>query len=168
MAKIKRLSGFIRGLPMFVRLAVESDEDAYVELCRQGAAESHRHLGFNPDKVRATFRGYLEKAHPTIFVVDHHRELLGFLNATISEYAFTDGLYTTQEVLFVRPDKRGTRAAVLLAGELVRWSDMLGALEITGGNDNGLFTENTARLLEHFGFKRVGIFMVRDGRAGDG
>ena len=151
---------------MFVRLAIESDEDAYIELARQAVMESARHIGFNPDKVRLTFKSYIAKAHPTIFVAEHRRELVGFLNATMSEYTFADGLYTTQEVIFVRPDKRGTRAAVLLAREFVRWSDRLGALENTGGNDNGLLSENTARLLEHVGFVRCGIFMVRVGKSG--
>lgn len=153
---------------MLVRLALESEEDEYVELTRLAVAESVRHVGFNPDKVRETFRRYMRNAHPTIFVAEHRRELVGFLNATMSEYTFADGLYTTQEVIFVRPDQRGTRAAVLLVGEFVRWSDMLGALENTGGNDNGLLSEKTARLLEHFGFKRVGIFMARVGDTAHG
>jgi GNAT superfamily N-acetyltransferase len=146
-----------------VRLPLESDEDAYVELARQAVAESARDIGFNPDRVRAYFRRYLGTANPTIFVVDDRRDLVAFLNVTMSNYAFADGFYTTQEVLFVRPDKRGSRAAALLVHELVRWSLAQGAKEITGGNDNGLFTEQTARLLERSGFERVGLFMRRRG-----
>lgn len=153
---------------MFVRLATETDLEEYVELTRIGAAESHRHLGFNPDKIRATFRSYLEGAHPTIFVVDHRREVVGFLNATINEYNFTDGIFTTLEILFVRPDKRGTRAAVLLVNEFLRWSDQLGARENTGGTDNGLYTEKTVRFLERCGFEKMGFFMRRLRDAADG
>lgn len=150
---------------MFVRLALDDEEDEYVELARQAVAESARHVPFSADRVRETFRSYLADAHPTIFVVEHERRLIGFLNATISTYTFADGHYTTQEVLFVTPEKRGTRAAALLLREFVQWSDRLGALENTGGNDNGLFTEQTSRLLMKFGFEHVGHFMRRIGSA---
>lgn len=153
---------------MFVRLALESDVETYVDLARQAVAESARHVGFSDERVRHTFTSYIKQANPTIFVVEDRRKLIGFLNATISGYTFADGHYTTQEVLFVVPEKRGTRAAALLLREFVQWSDRMGALENTGGNDNGLFTEQTSRLLSKFGFEHVGHFMRRIGSAGGG
>jgi hypothetical protein len=45
--------------------------------------------------------------------------------------------------------------------ELVRWSKMLGANEITGGNDNSYKSERTSKFLSHFGFETVGFFMRR-------
>lgn len=146
---------------MFVRLALESDLERFVELSRLAVEESAPHVGFDADVVRQTFHRYLYTANPTIFLIDDNREVPAFLLATMSQYRFFPSLFTTQEVLFVHPAKRGTQAAALLVGELVRWSERLGAVEITGGNDNGLFSEKTARLLEHFGFERVGIFMRR-------
>lgn len=149
---------------MFARLALKADEDAFVEMSRIGAAESLRHVGeFDAGMVRGQFQQYLDTADPTIFVCDERREAIGFMLATVSAYRFAAGFYTTQEILFVRPDRRGTRAAMLLTQEFTRWSDKLGAVENTGGNDNGLFTESTARLLEHCGFERVGVFMRRIG-----
>lgn len=153
---------------MFTRLAIESDEDVFVKLSRAAVLESASHVGFSGDRVRATFQKYIDTANPTIFVVEERRDVFGFLMATMSGYRFADGFYTTQEVMFVRPDKRGSRAAVLLVKQFVTWSDQLGALENTGGNDNGLFTERTARLLESQGFDRVGLFMRRVREHGDG
>ena len=153
---------------MFARLALESDRPAYIELARQAVEESVRCVEFNPAKVSETFDSYLTEAHPTIFVVERDREVIGFLNATLSEYTFANGLYSTQEVCFVRSDCRGTRAAAKLLKMFIDWSDRLGALESTGGNDNGLFTEQTTRLLGHFGFEHVGHFMRRVGSGPDG
>ena len=121
--------------------------------------------GISPERARIeqTFDDYLDEADPTFFVVDERREVIGFLLATMSGYRFAAGLYTTQEVLFVRPDRRGTRAAALLLRELVAWSERRGAREITGGNDNGLFSDRTARLLKKHGFEQVGFFMRRSG-----
>jgi hypothetical protein len=66
-----------------------------------------------------------------------------------------------QQVLFVRSDMRGTRAAALLMQNLVAWSERLGANEIEGGNNNGFQSERTAKFLGLFGFERVGIAMRR-------
>jgi GNAT superfamily N-acetyltransferase len=145
-----------------VRLALPSDEDAYVDLARLGHDESWSHLGpYREHKVRAIFARYLADAHPTIFVIEDNGQLVAFLNCTISEFPSADGLYTTQEILFVRPDKRGTRAAALLLRAFVLWSDRLGALESTGGNDNALTSNSTKKLLSRFGFEEVGFFMRR-------
>ena len=146
---------------MFVRLGLEEDVDAIVSLARMNCELSTPHLTFSEEKVRETYRGYLEELTSTIFVVEDKREVIAFLCATMSEYRHAYGLYTTQEVLFVRPDKRGTRAAVILTKELIRWSAMLNAIEITGGNDNKFNSERTAKFLEHFGFEQVGFFMRR-------
>jgi len=147
---------------MYVRLGLKSDEDAVVELGRQNCALSTPHLEFSEEVTRATYRDYLATAASTIFVAEHDGEVVAFLLATISTYRQSAGIFTTQEVLFVKPEYRGSRAAVLLMKELVRWSKMLGAKEITGGNDNGFQSDRTARFLEHFGFKQVGNFMRRD------
>ena len=146
---------------MFVRLALESDIDQIVELARQNCELSTPHLTFSPEKVVDTVYRYLDRCETTIFVVEDKDQIVGLLVATINEYRHATGLYTTQEVLFVRDDYRGTRAAALLMKELVSWSEMLGAIEITGGNDNRFNSDRTARFLAHFGFEQVGFFMRR-------
>lgn len=146
---------------MFVRLALEEDTDAIVELARMNCEISTPHLTFSAEKVRETVHNYLAYANPTMFVVEHNREVIGLLVATINEYRHATGLYTTQEVIFVAPAYHGSRAAILLVRELIRWSERLGAIEITGGNDNSYKSERTAKFLEHFGFEQVGFFMRR-------
>lgn len=146
---------------MFVRLANANDFDAIVELARQNCALSTPYLTFSEEKVRETCQRYLETADPTMFVVEVKDEVVGLLVATINGYRHAEGIYCTQEVIFVREDYRGTRAAALLMKELVAWSEMLGALEITGGNDNKFNSERTAKFLAHFGFEQVGFFMRR-------
>lgn len=144
---------------MFVRLGLEGDEDAIVDLARLNHATSTPHLEFSEPRVRQTFRDYLTTGDTTIFVVEHNRQVAAFLLATINEFRHAAGLFCTQEVIFVHPDYRGSRAAILLMKHLVAWSRMLGAKEITGGNDNGFQSERTAKFLMHFGFQPVGYFM---------
>ncbi len=146
---------------MHVRLALEGDEDAIVAMARTNMEQTRPTLTFNEGRCRATIQNYFDQANPTIFVAEDKGEVVGFLVCNFYEYHAADGLYATQEVLFVRPDKRGTRAAALLMKELIAWSKTLGALELVGGNDNEFNSDRTARFLEHFGFKRVGYSMRR-------
>lgn len=147
---------------MEVRLALETDEDAVIDMCRMNIEATRPSLTFNEARCRATFRSYLDRADPTVYVADQDGEAIGLLVCNFYEHRGADGLFATQEVLFTRPDRRGTRAAALLMKELIAWAKQLGATEIVGGNDNEFNSERTARFLEHFGFRRVGFSMRRD------
>jgi GNAT superfamily N-acetyltransferase len=147
---------------MKVRLAYETDEDVVVEMCRANVEETRPHLTFNEGRCRATFSSYLRFADPTVYVAEDKGEVVGLLVCNFYEHRGADGQFATQEVLYTRPDKRGTRAAALLMKQLIEWADVIGANEIIGGNDNEFNSERTARFLEHFGFKRVGYSMRRE------
>jgi GNAT superfamily N-acetyltransferase len=146
---------------VFVRLALAEEEDVFVALARICEAESYPHRKFNEKITRETFRRYINTANPTFLFLEDNRRVAGVLQASISAFDFSDGIYTTLCGTFVHPDYRGTRAAALLIAEFCRWSDRLGAVESTGGNDNGLTTERTTRLLGLFGFEPVGNFVRR-------
>lgn len=147
---------------MFVRLAIEADFPAIVAMGRVNV-EQTKPLDaphFSEELLYLTLDEYLKDANPTVWVVEHKSKLIGFMFASMNAYDYRAGLFTTQRVLFVSPENRGSRAATLLMKELVRWSKSLGAVEITGGNDNGFNSERTAGFLEHFGFKQTGFAMT--------
>jgi L-amino acid N-acyltransferase YncA len=146
---------------MLVRLALERDFDEIVEMARINMETTRPTLTFNEGRCRKTLANYLAFASPTVWAAEKDGGLYGFLVADFFEHQAADGLYVAQEVLFVRPDRRGTRAAAALMKELITWSRMLGANEIIGGNDNEFQSDRTARFLEHFGFERVGFHMRR-------
>ena len=151
-----------------VRLPRADEEAAFVELARMTVAESYPDQVFSGERARETFQRSLKTAHPTFFFADEGGRVVGVLQAAISGYDFADGIYTTLCGTFVHPDKRGSRAAALLLSAFIRWSDQLGAVESTGGNDNNLTTERTTRLLGHFGFEPVGTFVRRKRGASGG
>lgn len=151
---------------MFVRLAQPDECELIVEMSRTNAALTKGGHVFSAERVREVFASYLTSAHPTIFVAEHQRKIVGFLSAEIGVYDFTDGIFTIQKVLFVKPENRGSRASVLLMKHLDQWSRQLGAKEIVGGNDNGFQSDRTARFLGHLGFVNVGHTMTKDLRDG--
>lgn len=146
---------------MYVRLALEEDFPAIVEMARLNIEETRPDLAFDEHLAWETCYSYLDSAEPTIFVCEDKGQVIGLTLSSINAYRAAAGLFTTQEVLFVRPEKRGTRAAVLLMKNLIDWSKQLGAKEIIGGNDNEFNSDRTAAFLEHFGFRRVGYAMKR-------
>ena len=107
---------------MYVRLALETDFAEIVRLAEMNMAETRSDLEFDEHKTWETCYAYLDSAEPTIFVCEDKGEVIGITLSSINEYRAAAGLFTTQEVLFVRPDKRGTRAAVLLMKNLIAWS----------------------------------------------
>lgn len=139
-----------------VRLAEPRDYDAVRDMAEMNWRESCPEREWSEDRMRATFQD--ETA--IIFVVEQAGELVGFVLTSVFEYRAFVGLFTVQEVIFIRPDKRGTRAAALLMKKLIEWSrDVVGAREIIGGNDNDIHTEQTARFLSRFGFRQCGYAM---------
>lgn len=143
---------------MQVRLALEDEEDLIVAMARTNMA-TRPTLTFDEQRCRETFRSYIREASPTIWVAEDKNGAAGMLVADFYLYRAASGLFTTQEVLFVKPERRGGRAAALLMKTLIDWSRELGANEIVGGNDNEFNSEQTAKFLGRFGFERVGYAM---------
>ncbi len=147
---------------MLVRLALPEDFDDIVAMSRVNMEQTRPTLTFSEERCRETLNDYLEQASPTIWVAEEERKVIGFLAADFFPHQAAHGLYVVQQVLFVTPERRGSRAAAKLMRELIAWAEHMGANEIIGGNDNEFNSERTARFLEHFGFKRVGAAMRRD------
>lgn len=143
------------------RLALAEDWPRILPLFRAHAEEFGAHLGFDEDRTRELFHNAVTKASPTVWVAECEGDLIGYLAGEIYGYFFTSGIYVQQELIFVRPDKRGTRAAVKLIREFIRWGDMLGARELFFGTSTNFQPERTARLFEHFGAERVGYSLKK-------
>lgn len=146
---------------MFVRLALDHEEDEFVRLIVSDLEETMQGTPYDKDVIRATFRSYLDRANPTIFFAEHERRVVGVLVSNTVQFDYRAGFYVTQRVLYVLPENRGTRAAVLLMRHLVRWAEEIGAAEIAGGNENGFNSDRTAAFLSHFGFEKIGYTMVK-------
>ncbi|MBG6172666.1 GNAT superfamily N-acetyltransferase [Labrenzia sp. EL_208] len=148
---------------MLIRLALEDDFDEIVEMARENSESTRPEQGFSDYRVLETLYRYIDTALPTVYVAEgKNREIVGFVVANVGQYCWTDGHFAIQEVLYVKPEQRGGRVAVLLMKELIAWARRMGASEVLGGNDNKFNSERTARFLEHFGFERVGFHMRKD------
>ena len=141
------------------RLTMPEDKGAVLQLAEQLVTETLPDMDFRADLVSEEFDRAVDTANPTIFVADDNGRVVGFLLCRLHTYMFSSGIYASQEVIYVRPDKRGTRAAALLIDEFLRWGEIIGAKEYTFGVSNGFHPDRTARLFERFGAKRVGVYL---------
>lgn len=146
---------------MHCRLALESDLPVLLELSHMQQVETLPHLDYDAEVATQTFRAYMDTANPTFLVVEDEGVVTGFLMALFHAYAFCRGHFVGQEVIYVRPDKRGTRAAARLVKAYDEWADQTGPREIFAGVANGVTVERTVRFFEHFGFDLVGATLRR-------
>lgn len=147
---------------MFVRLIDREDFEAVTEMSRHNMETTRATLTFSEERCRETLESSVAQTSPTIYVCESKREVVGFVVMDFFPHQAADGLYAVQQVLYVKPEKRGSRAATLLMRQLITWAELIGCNEIIGGNDNEFNSDQTAKFLGHFGFYRVGHAMRRD------
>lgn len=147
---------------MRVRLLMPDDGPRMTDMARAAAAESAEGFGFDPEVFERTFVASVTTGHPTVFVCEQGSWLIGFAVCLIEGFFFTTGISTVLRIIYVTPDKRGSRAPALLLDEFIRWSDHVGSRRMYLGIDNGLHPDRTARFFERHGARHVGHFMVID------
>jgi len=141
---------------MPVRLAVKEDMDAILSLAEMQVVEAHSHLPFDRDIAEASFLEGISNGDLLTVWQTSRGEIAGFLGGRLHGYAFCAGVFVNLDILYVRPDKRGTRAAAELLLDYIRWGNIVGAREIYLGTDNPQMADRTARLYERLGASRVG------------
>lgn len=146
---------------MPARLAAESDRAALIALGRQLSTEKGSHLVFDETRANATIDRHFSDPVVTFFVVEDDGEVVGFLMALRLEYAAHAGFFVAQELFYVRPDKRGTRAAASLFSAFNAWADSLHPEEVFAGIATGHRPDVAARWMRRFGFEPVGPSMRR-------
>lgn len=153
---------------MISRLAEARDLPVLLELSHRQQIETLPHLDFDVDVATATFEAYMTTANPTFLVVEDEGEVIGFLMALFHAYGFCRGHFVGQEVIYVRPDKRGTRAAARLVKAYDEWAAQTEPREIFAGVANGVTIDRTVRFFEHFGYDLVGATLRRIPNNGQG
>ena len=153
---------------MKARYVRPDDEDAVVELARMQVEETLPHLNFNEIRARASFRRAISSGVSVIFVAETAEgEVIGHIIAHVWPYMGADGFFVSQEMLYVRPDKRGSRAAAELFDLYSKWADSIEANEVFAGIANGHNPERTEKFMKKFGFERVGYSLRRIKRTND-
>lgn len=138
-----------------IRAATLTDMDALLALGRQMHAEGDfRRHALDEAKVRKTFQRLM--ASHFLAVNDGPEGIDGGLAGAISEFWFSRELVASDLAFFVRPNRRGSIAAVRLVQSFVAWAKDRGAAEVSISQSSGVRIEETSRLLTGMGFIYVG------------
>jgi GNAT superfamily N-acetyltransferase len=113
-----------------------------------------RHVEFNEGKVRAMLVHCL--LHGFIGVSDGPDGLNGFLIGHAAELWYSSAKCATDLAFFVRPDRRGSIAAVRLVQDFVAWAREAGAAEVCISQSSGVRIEETHHLLTGMKFDHLG------------
>jgi len=84
-------------------------------------------------------------------------EVIGAFFGTISEMLFTDQLAAKDVGWFVKSDRRGGFAALLLHADFEQWALSRGIRHFFLGQSTGVDIEKTTKLYQHLGYQVVGV-----------
>jgi len=136
---------------MNVRNATELDIPALLKMGILMHNESrYRKFDYNTDKVEQLIRHLIEEG--IVLVVESKTKIIGGFIGMIGQHYFGSDKMSADLALFVNPDSRGTKAAILLIKEYIRQAKEYGVVDIGIGNSTG----NVGGLYEKTGFTQVG------------
>lgn len=144
---------------MFVHALTQADVPATIELCRSMHAESaYAFVAFDNQKVAGTINRYLSD-NSLYFAWLASRgdgKKVGILAGYLGAYMFSTAKLAIDQIFFVLPEYRGSRAALLLQREFRAWAIGQGACELSIGVSTGVDVERTGRFLKRLGMTEMG------------
>jgi len=137
-----------------VRRAIESDRLPVFKMCVYMHQETDfRHFELDPEKLLDGVGAWIHNS--VLFVVEDDDKPVGMLAAAIKETWFGPESFASEELFYVIPEYRGTRAAFLLMKAYMSWAEEQGIKHIRAGVATG-GAPGAERLYEHFGMQRMG------------
>jgi len=104
----------------------------------------------------------LFKSDNTVFfIVIKNNKIVGFILAVAHEYFFSNRKRVSDLGLYVLPEYRGSRAALMLIKALETWSKEIGVDDLHLGQTSAVNMDKTRQFYERLGYKTVGFNTVK-------
>jgi len=94
-----------------------------------------------------------------VLLVEHESQIAGGIVGRVGGDWFNDSKIAFDDVLYVKPEFRKTRAAYMLIQAFIRWAQLMGASRIQCGTTTGVESAACIRLYRHFGFTEYGAVL---------
>ncbi len=145
---------------MRVRPANLSDVPELVKLGQSFIQEAPNYQSrpLDADALRLNLEGVVN-GQGSIFVVEDHGGIAGGIVCLTSKDWFNNDVIAFEQVFYIKPDYRASRASFLLLDAFIAWSKHMGASRIQCGTTTGINTRGCIRLYEHFGFTQYGTVL---------
>lgn len=147
----------------YVRRYVDADWQQLIEMTRQFHAESPVHSRFplSDKQIREIADNASKDPNWLLAVVVEDGKLIGMTVLFSFPMFFSPVKEIGDLCFFVKPDKRGTRAALILLEYAHEWAATTGAEVIRLGVTTGIRDEAVTRFLVKNGYQPVGQLMER-------
>ena len=145
---------------MRVRTAKLPDVPALVALGQEFIKEApnYQNRPYMPDKAAEHFT-HLINGGGVIFIVEQDQEIMGGFAGRIGDDWFNNTKIAFDDVMYVKPEFRKTRAAYVLIQTFIGWAAAMGVNRIQCGTTTGVESRACIRLYEHFGFTQYGTVL---------
>lgn len=146
-----------------VRHAAEGDVPEVVALSRQFHAESlYRNIPFDAEWFATVMHRYAAEESKALFMVAADADgVYGYITAHVQPLQFSRRLAVLQDLLYVRPDRRGGIAGARLFRNFVDWAATHDPVFVEFAVSTGIAEHTSARLAARFGFEKQGMVFRR-------
>lgn len=148
---------------MKVRLAQAQDLDVMMALSAQMHQESRfRIYPLNPKKLSASLVKLVANPQVACILLAERSQgdVAGMLAGYVIDYFFSDALVAQDKYFYVRPDCRGSSAALKLLIAFRRWAENRGAAELCINMSVDIEAKRFDRFMTHMSFKSCGSNFV--------
>ena len=145
---------------MRVRTAKLPDVPALVALGQEFIKEApnYQKRPYMADKAAEHFT-HLINGGGVIFIVEQDQEIMGGFAGRVGGDWFNKTKIAFDDVMYVKPEFRKTRAAYVLIQTFIGWAAAMGVNRIQCGTTTGVESRACIRLYEHFGFTQYGTVL---------
>lgn len=145
---------------MRVRVATLPDVPAMVALGQEFIKEApnYKSRPYIAENAAKHFTN-LVKGGGVIFLVEHQNQIIGGFVGRIGGDWFNNTKIAFDDVMYVKPEFRKTRAAYVLIQTFIGWAVDMGVDRIQCGTTTGVESKACIRLYEHFGFTQYGTVL---------
>ena len=140
---------------MNVRIATEDDIPAIVAMCEDMREESR--VPF-PPMEEDVYRERLAMLGPAylLLVAETDGAIVGFMGAQLGIFVFSSRIFVQHDMFYVKPEKRGTKAAMMLIMGLETWAAEVRAERVCIGLHTGLNPDLVDRFYRKLGYTHMG------------
>lgn len=94
-----------------------------------------------------------------VFVAEKGEQIVGGIVCLTTKDWFNNQVIAFEQVFYVLPEYRATRAPLMLIDAFINWARHMGASRVQSGTTTGISTKGCVRLYEYFGFIQHGILL---------
>lgn len=127
----------------------------------QQESPRYRRYSFNQAKARQLMEYFVHGPDGGAFIAEEDGHIIGMAGAITTSPLWSDDKYAVDVGVYVYPNRRGSRAGIMLIAALEKWMDAQGVKDKVLGVSTEVERERTVSLYEHLGFTLSSCSLIK-------